>query len=140
MILAPYLADQFTDLCDDIYLTKPLQISLCHCRECRKATGGTTSLNLTVPSSAFILKSGNLRTVTKKHLDEGFEFSLSFCEECGSPIYTALCAQPSIKIIQAGTLDDEFIMETVPAVELNIWKRVGWMNQVDLAEQKNRYT
>jgi hypothetical protein len=77
---------------------------ICHCRACRKITGGTTSVNLTVPSTSFILDSGILKTITTKHLDEGFDFSLWFCEDCGSPIYAVPLpqARPEVKIIQVG--------------------------------------
>lgn len=121
-----------------------VQTSLCHCRPCRKITGGTTSLNLTVPSKAFQLTSGSgaLKTVKTKHMDEGFEFSLSFCPECGSPIYAVphFEPQPDIVVVQAGTLDDVSSLEKTPATELNVKHRLPWVAQIDGAAQKEKYT
>ncbi|KIW53016.1 hypothetical protein PV05_08621 [Exophiala xenobiotica] len=116
------------------------QTSLCHCRACRKITGGTTSVNLTVPSTHFVLDSGTLKTVTTRHVDEGFEFSLSFCEGCGSPIYAVPQARPGVKIIQVGVLDDGDLLDKTPDVELNVKYRPAWVQQVSGAEQRERYT
>lgn len=112
---------------------------MCHCRPCRKITGGTTSLNLTVPATAFILKSGSLKTVTTRHIDEGFEYSLSFCEECGIPIYAVPQFLPDKRVIQVGTLDDVGLLEQKPATEINVKHRLGWVGEVDGAEQRQKY-
>ncbi|KAK5300143.1 hypothetical protein LTR99_006890 [Exophiala xenobiotica] len=117
--------------------------SICHCRACRKITGGTTSVNLTVPSTSFILDSGTLKAITTKHVDEGFDFSLSFCEGCGSPIYAVPLpqARPEVKIIQVGVLDDDGdLLGKRPDVELNVKYRPAWVQQVSGAEQRERYT
>ncbi|KIV82926.1 hypothetical protein PV11_04991 [Exophiala sideris] len=112
---------------------------VCHCRPCRKITGATTSLNLTVSATAFVLKSGNLKTVTTKHIDEGFEYSLSFCEDCGSPIYAVPQSVPDKRVMQVGTLDDIELLEQKPTAELNVKHRLGWVGQIDGAEQKEKY-
>ncbi|KIW75849.1 hypothetical protein Z517_10594 [Fonsecaea pedrosoi CBS 271.37] len=118
-----------------------MQTKACHCRPCRKITGAVASLNLNVPAKAFTLTSGKLKTVKTKHVDEGFEFSLSFCPECGSPIYAiphGLGAQ-DVLVIQVGTLDDASVLEKVPAVEMNVKHRLQWVKEVEGAEQREKY-
>ena len=109
---------------------------------CRKITGGVTSLNLTVPTSAFKLTSGILKTVRTKHVDEDFDFSLAFCGDCGSPIYVVphWQPQPDIVVIQVGTLDNVSLLELRPKVELNVKHRLQWVEQLEGSEQRQAYT
>ncbi|KIW90065.1 uncharacterized protein Z519_09496 [Cladophialophora bantiana CBS 173.52] len=115
--------------------------SVCHCRPCRKISGSTTSLNLTVPTEAFTLTSGSLKTVKTKHMDEGFEFSLSFCPACGSPIYAVPHFMPELDIVvvQAGTLDEVAPLLKTPATELNVAHRLPWQTRIGAAAQKEKY-
>ncbi|GKT65785.1 glutathione-dependent formaldehyde-activating [Colletotrichum tofieldiae] len=119
----------------------PLETSACHCRPCRKITGATTSLNLTVPLADFTLVTGTPKTCTTRHCDEGFEFSLVFCGDCGSPIYGMPLGSPlpPVAIIQVGTLDDGGVLEATPVAELNVKHRLGWVRQVGGAAQKQGY-
>ncbi|KIW62886.1 hypothetical protein PV04_09778 [Phialophora macrospora] len=121
---------------------KRRETHLCHCRMCRKITSAYTSANLDVPASDFHLTSGELKRIRTTHADDGFEFSILFCPDCGSAIY----AEPHIEgwndvvIIQAGTLDDPVeILEARPAVELNTKCRMPWIAKVEGAQQKEGY-
>ncbi|KAJ4183692.1 hypothetical protein NW759_017068 [Fusarium solani] len=119
--------------------------SACHCRPCRKITGATTSLNLTVQASAFKLVTGNLKKTTNAHVDEGFRFTVAFCGDCGSPIYAEAFLDPNAAagsnplIIQAGTLDDVGPLEAAPAEELNVKHRLDWVGAVAGAKQRQAY-
>ena len=117
-----------------------IQTKVCHCRPCRKITGGFSSLNLTIPADAFKLTNGTLKTVKSTHVDEGFEFSLTFCPECGSPIYAVPAGPRDIVIIQVGTLDTGGVLERVPTTELNVKHRLGWVQNVEGAKQNEKYT
>ncbi|KAG6990710.1 hypothetical protein FocnCong_v020501 [Fusarium oxysporum f. sp. conglutinans] len=115
--------------------------STCHCRPCRKITGATTSLNLPVQASAFKLQKGKLKNTTNTHVDEGFQFTVAFCRDCGSPIYAEAfigpnaAAESNTLIFQAGTLDDAGPLEAPPAEELNIKYRLTWVGVVAGANQ-----
>ena len=108
---------------------------------CRKITGASTSVNLDIPKANFRLTSGDLKRIRTTHKDEGFEFSIAFCGDCGSPIV----AEPHLEgfedvvIIQVGTLDDPQVLESNPAVELNTQHRLAWNTAVEGAEQKIAY-
>ncbi|KAF4311565.1 glutathione-dependent formaldehyde-activating [Botryosphaeria dothidea] len=125
------------DISDDA----ALKTTTCHCRSCRKITSATTSLNLTAPSSAFKLIKGTLKTVTTRHIDEGFDFSIAFCGSCGSAIYALPPGQPPppVVIIQVGTLDDAAPLEATPEKELNIKYRPGWVGEAKGAVQCRTY-
>jgi len=121
---------------------KPRAISLCHCRMCRKITGAYTSSNLDIPAANFHLKSGTLKRVGITHKDDGFEFSVLFCPDCGSSIY-AQAHIPEFRevvILQTGTLDDPVeMLEEAPSKELNTKHRMPWIKAVEGAEQKDGY-
>src|ERR1700761_1484914 len=109
---------------------------------CRKITSAYTSANLSVPSSRFHLRSGELKRIRTTHKDDGFEFSILFCPDCGSAIY----AEPHIPafegsvIIQAGTLDEPVeTWEETSGRELNVKHRMPWIGEVDDAEQRQGY-
>lgn len=107
---------------------------------CRKITGATTSLNLSIPSTTFTLTSGKLKFLRTTHSDDGFEFKLAFCENCGTPIYVELEGTMSgVYVVQAGSLDDTSPLEAVPAEELNIKHRMKWISAIDGAVQKEGY-
>lgn len=117
------------------------QTSVCHCRPCRKITGGVASLNLTVATKVFELQSGNLKTIRTTHIDEGFEFTLAFCADCGSPIYAMPHGDPQFDIVvmQVGTIDSPALLEMPPKVELNAKCRLGWVKKLEGAEQRQAY-
>jgi hypothetical protein len=108
---------------------------------CRKITGASTSVNIDIPAANFRLTSGKLKRIRTTHKDEGFDFSIAFCQNCGSPII----AEPHIEgyedvvIVQVGTLDDPEILESKPALELNTKRRLTWIVAVEGAEQKAVY-
>ena len=74
-------------------------------------------------------------------MDEGFEFSVHFCEECGSSIYAVPYGSPvaDILVIQVGTLDEVDLLQRKPAVELNVSHRLSWVLPLQGAEQKQNY-
>jgi hypothetical protein len=108
---------------------------------CRKITGAATSVNLDIPAENFRLTSGTLKRVRTTHVDDGFDFSIAFCGDCGSPII----AEPHIEdmqgvvIIQVGSLDDTETLESKPVVELNTKHRLPWITAIHGAKQKAGY-
>jgi len=116
------------------------ETKVCHCRSCRKITGSYVSLNLSVPATSFSLTSGNLKTVSREHVDyKGFKFSLCFCPDCGSPIYAKPGGQENMIIIQVGALDDVALLEKKPTVEMNTKNKLGWVHDIDGAKQLEGY-
>lgn len=94
---------------------------------------------MTVPATDFILDGGSLKSCTTKHFDEDFEYSLFFCEDCGSPVYARPLWLPDKCVIQVGLLDDMELLEKTPKVELNVKHRFQWLQPVHGAEQREKY-
>ena len=81
---------------------EPLALAVCHCRECQRQSGSAFALSLNVPTEAFSLVSGELKTFTTV-CDSGRTKECAFCGSCGTRIYHRGKWGMSIK---AGTLDD----------------------------------
>jgi hypothetical protein len=81
---------------------EPLELTVCHCRECQRQSGSAFGMSLSIPASAFELLSGHLRFF-EVVCDSGRLKTCAFCPTCGTRIYHRIDAGISIK---AGTLDD----------------------------------
>jgi hypothetical protein len=81
---------------------EPIELTVCHCRECQRQSGSAFGMSLSIPAEAFELLSGNLKFF-EVVCDSGRNKSCAFCPNCGTRIYHRTDAGISIK---AGTLDD----------------------------------
>jgi hypothetical protein len=81
---------------------EPLELTVCHCRECQRQSGSAFGMSLSIPASAFELTSGHLNFF-EVVCDSGRIKTCAFCPTCGTRIYHRTEAGISIK---AGTLDD----------------------------------
>ena len=101
----------------------PQVIGLCHCADCRKATGGYALHYADWPKSAVTL-SGRL----KSHAGR------SFCPDCGSRV---VHLDPHQTEILLGTLDDP-PTDLVPQLEIWTIRREPWLQPVPGARQFER--
>ena len=81
------------------------EISMCHCSQCRKATGSAFIAVSRIESAKFKIVAGTellkeYRSIPNK--------ARVFCSNCGSPIYSALDDQPQFKRLRLGTVDTAF--------------------------------
>eukprot|EP01111_Echinosteliopsis_oligospora_P006824 TRINITY_DN2119_c0_g1_i2.p1 TRINITY_DN2119_c0_g1~~TRINITY_DN2119_c0_g1_i2.p1 ORF type:complete len:137 (-),score=25.49 TRINITY_DN2119_c0_g1_i2:62-472(-) len=79
------------------------KIMACLCTDCQKVHSSTFSLDVTIPSSDFDLKEGNLKPYSMK-VDSGNTLTRYFCPECGTNIYSSSESQSDI-VIKGGTLE-----------------------------------
>eukprot|EP01111_Echinosteliopsis_oligospora_P006823 TRINITY_DN2119_c0_g1_i1.p1 TRINITY_DN2119_c0_g1~~TRINITY_DN2119_c0_g1_i1.p1 ORF type:complete len:110 (-),score=11.77 TRINITY_DN2119_c0_g1_i1:78-407(-) len=70
------------------------KIMACLCTDCQKVHSSTFSLDVTIPSSDFDLKEGNLKPYSMK-VDSGNTLTRYFCPECGTNIYSSSMALSS---------------------------------------------
>jgi len=77
-------------------------IQLCHCSQCRRASGSAFAANLPVDAANFRLVGGEaqLRAYESSPGKERV-----FCGACGSPVISRLTADPSQVRVRAGLLD-----------------------------------
>lgn len=78
---------------------RPLNTSLCHCEDCRRASGAPCQGWVFFPKDGFELLAGKLRS----HCYEGRE--RTFCAWCGSPVTFVDQSQPRLIEVTLGTID-----------------------------------
>ena len=82
---------------------EPLSLAVCHCTECQRQSGSAFGMSLAVPSDAFRLLAGALKTFTTG-CDSGRTKRCAFCPDCGTRIYHQVVE--AVLSIKPGTLDD----------------------------------
>jgi len=83
---------------------EPFAVMNCHCRDCQYASGGGFSTVAIIPAAAFKLTKGTAKRFTVKG-DSGQDVTRSFCETCGTPMFS----EPpggAIWVLKVATLDD----------------------------------
>ncbi len=96
-------------LCGDIKYSidnTPEITGVCHCKNCQRQAGSAFSTLASVPKGEFHLVSGEPALYQDTDTDSGNSVDRFFCGRCGSPIYSALGAQPDAVFLKTGTLDD----------------------------------
>ena len=81
----------------------PLEVYVCHCRECRRQSASAFGISVIVPAQAFVLMQGNLRTWSRP-TDGGKVLECMFCADCGTRIRHASLGDATISI-KGGSLD-----------------------------------
>ncbi|KAF1815479.1 DUF636 domain protein, partial [Eremomyces bilateralis CBS 781.70] len=112
----------------------PLKHAICHCVQCRKATGSAFSTNTVVPRPAFQLIAGvpNTQTYTFIQAESSIPFTLRFCTTCGSTVVKVSEHESfrDVALVAAGTADVGF--DTLKA-DTEFWTvhRAGWLGAVE---------
>ncbi len=81
------------------------KLVVCHCTDCRKASGAAAAYNARVPASAVTI----VRGVTKSHVvtaDSGDRLERFFCGDCGSQLFSQREALRDFLTLKVGSLDD----------------------------------
>ncbi|HZZ35869.1 MAG TPA: GFA family protein [Caulobacteraceae bacterium] len=84
---------------------EPFAHVACHCRDCQYASGGAPTLAMLVPRPAINITKGEVRTYWCDG-DSGGKVGRSFCEACGTPIFSEPASSGPIAVIKVGSLDD----------------------------------
>ncbi|MDZ7749516.1 MAG: GFA family protein [Halofilum sp. (in: g-proteobacteria)] len=101
-------------------------IELCHCTQCRRASGSAFAANATVAACA-------LRLVAGAGLVTEYESSpgklRAFCGRCGSPLYARRPAAPAELRLRVGTLDDDPAAR--PSGHWHVATKAAWFTITD---------
>lgn len=122
-------------LCGDVRyrsISPALRIGICHCTHCQKQSGGAFSV-----FAAFPVDAVEITGETVAYLDEGSSGHMvirRFCGRCGSALFSDLAAQPGIRIIKAGTLDN--VRDLAPQFQIWCDSAQPWLK---LDEPSNLY-
>lgn len=110
-------------LCGAVRFTvegEPTRIGICHCLDCRKATGSVFAAFAVWPRSAYAA-TGETSTFKDR----------SFCPACGSRVTSLTADEAEVSI---GTLDDA-PTDLIPSYELWVGRREGWLSNLPWADQ-----
>ena len=99
---------------------EPLRVGLCHCGDCRKASGSAFVMFAVWPRAAFS-SHGEIRTFSGR----------SFCPACGSRLF---CLSEDHAEIRVGSLDDA-PSDLVPSYEIWVKRREPWLHALPWAAQ-----
>ena len=107
-------------------------IAVCHCLDCKKASGGEMATFFGVPQTDFALLSG----APKKHhytAASGKGLDRNFCPECGARLFTSnLESFPGLVFVMLGSLDRPDLIQ--PKLEMFTKRRLKWAKPLDLPQ------
>ncbi len=96
-------------LCGRVRFTtigRPMQVLVCHCTMCQRATGSAFSIEPVFLKERVELQGGSLATYEHRPADHGRSLHFSFCNACGNRIGLTLERFPSVQVVYGGTFDD----------------------------------
>ncbi|PYH91328.1 hypothetical protein BO71DRAFT_332456 [Aspergillus ellipticus CBS 707.79] len=96
--------------CASISITLPQQPErtvVCHCINCKRAGGGSFSLNYLVSQSDITFTDPNnaLRSYEYLNSTSGNVVTRKFCSNCGSPVFTLTPKNPGQAFLKASLFD-----------------------------------
>src|SRR5262245_51568574 len=105
--------------------TDPDFIAVCHCLDCKKASGGEAATWFGVPESDFTLTAGSPGAFTSI-ADSGQPLDRNFCPRCAARLYTSkLGSFPGLVFVQLGSLTDP--TGITPKLEMFVKRRLPWV-------------
>ena len=115
--------------------TDPTFIAVCHCLDCKKASGGEAATFFGVPEDDFTLTSGKPKTF-HYIAQSGKGLDRNFCPDCGARVFSSnLESFPGMDFITVGSLDNADGIE--PVLEMFTKRRLTWAQPLDLPQFEN---
>ena len=107
-------------------------IAICHCLDCKKASGGEAATWFGVPEDDFTLLSG-APNAFHYVANSGKGLDRNFCPECAARLYTSnLESFPGLVFVQLGSLDRPELIE--PKLEMFVKRRLKWVPPLDVPQ------
>jgi hypothetical protein len=112
--------------------TDPTFIANCHCRDCKKASGGEMATFFGIPADDFRLISGRPKAF-HYIAESGKGLDRNFCPECGARLFTSnMDSFPGTVFVMLGSLDRPDLI--APKLEMFTKRRLQWMSPLDLPQ------
>ena len=112
--------------------TEPDFIAVCHCLDCKKASGGEAATWFGVPDDDFTLTGGTTKAFSYI-ADSGQPLDRNFCTVCAARLYTSnLGSFPGTVFVQLGSLTDPTGIE--PKLEMFVKRRLPWVTPLNLPQ------
>ncbi|WP_342358407.1 GFA family protein [Terrarubrum flagellatum] len=113
----------------------PTFVAVCHCLDCKKASGGEAATFFGVPETDFTLTSGRPKAF-RYTAQSGKTLDRNFCPECGARIFSSnLESFPGMVFVTIGSLDNPESIR--PVVEMFTKRRLEWAKPLDLPQFEN---
>ncbi len=109
-------------LCGDVRYEatgEPLNVRLCHCRLCQKATGQAFFARAMYPVEKVTITGETRRFASSEHVER------LFCPQCGSGVFAQRASRRDLIAITLGSLDDPDALK--PEVQIWTSSRIGWV-------------
>ena len=85
---------------------RPLQVMVCHCTMCQRATGSAFSIEPVFLKERVAFEGESLASYGHRSADHGRLMNFSFCRVCGNRIGLTLERFPEVQVLYGGTFDD----------------------------------
>lgn len=83
-----------------VLTTEPISSTMCHCSDCRRASGAQSVAWVTVPIDNYVVSEGE-----PKQYKSSLEVIRTFCENCGTPLTYSHKERAQTIDITTGSLD-----------------------------------
>ena len=84
---------------------QPLELYICHCKECRKQSASAFGISFIVRRTSFHVTSGTPAFWTRD-TDSGQKLECAFCPGCGSRLWHQSSAASDTISVKAGSMDE----------------------------------
>lgn len=111
--------------------SEPVDVKICHCRDCQYASGSAFSTIAYFPEPSCIMKGATHHYSVKG--DAGMTVNRHFCPTCGTPMFSTLTELPGIIFIKVGTLDNPSAVK--PSGHMWCDSMVEWLSMDDDLER-----
>src|SRR6478609_9476642 len=107
----------------------PEFVAVCHCLDCKKASGGEAAMFFGVPADDFTLLSGKPKG--ERYIAEsGKELYRNFCPECGARVFSnRLESFPGLVFVTLGSLDRPELIK-----QMFTKRRLKWAKPLDIPQ------
>jgi hypothetical protein len=110
-------------------------VAVCHCLDCKKASGGEAATFFGVPEHDFRVTAGAPKAFHYT-AQSGKGLDRNFCPDCGARLYTTnLETFPGMVFVAIGSLDHPQGIK--PGVEMFTKRRLDWAKPLDLPQFEN---
>jgi hypothetical protein len=115
--------------------TSPTFVAVCHCLDCKKASGGEAATFFGVPKDDFTLISGEPKAF-HYIAQSGKGLDRNFCANCGARVFSSnLESFPGMIFVTLGSLDNPKGIE--PVLEMFTKRRLEWAKPLNLLQFEN---
>jgi hypothetical protein len=115
--------------------TDPEFVAICHCLDCKKASGGEAATFFGVPDTDFTVTRGAPKAFHYV-AQSGKGLDRNYCPDCGARVFTSsLETFPGLVFVTLGSLDDPKGIQ--PKLEMFTKRRLPWAQPLDIPQFEN---